>query len=431
MVLIFTNVASPRLTYISGFIFGELLGTQGVLTSNVNEYLQCPYAKINYSPDALLQREIQVTPHPLLAEDSIKTQDVDDFDFQQHKAFFQTGTGDLPFDIFSASFYLLSRYEEYLPHKKDVYGRFPHEESVAFKQGFLDQPLINIWAIKLAQLLCEKYPGTNLQLPVFRFLPTYDIDIAFSYKHKGFIRSLGGLMKPGSVKRLKVLAGVSPDPYESYDWLNTLHQGHQLQPRYFFLVARKNGRFDRHTLPRKVALRKLVRNHSEAYNIGIHPSWQSGDDHGLLPAEKRTLEEISGKEIQHSRQHYIRFNLPADYRRLVENGISDDYSMGYGSINGFRASVASSFYWYDLEKEAVTSLRIHPFCFMDANSFYEQKMSAAETFEDLIKYYQACKDVSGTLITIWHNHFLGSDPMFLPYREVYERFVEKISRHHS
>ena len=66
--------------------------------------------------------------------------------------------------------------------------------------------------------------------------------------------------------------------------------------------------------------------------------------------------------------------------------MTDDYSMGYGSINGFRASVASSFYWYDLEKERQTNLRIHPFCFMDANSFYEQRQDPQQTFEELIHY---------------------------------------------
>src|SRR5688572_25614953 len=289
MVLIFTNVTSPRLTYITAFIFGELFGTRPVLTTNVEEYLEYPLAKINYSPVPLLEGEIQLTPHPLIAESFIKPQELAFFTFHGQKAFFETGSGEFPFDIFSASFYLLSRYEEYLPHNKDEYGRFAHEASVAFKQNFLDQPLINLWATKLARLLCEKYPQTNLELPAFRFLPTYDIDIAFSFKHKGFIRTLGGTIRSGSIERLKVLAGLSPDPYESYDWLDKLHEQQQLQPRYFFLVARKNGRFDRHTLPRRAALRKLVRNHSETYSIGIHPSWQSGDDHGLLPAEKRTL----------------------------------------------------------------------------------------------------------------------------------------------
>ncbi len=63
------------------------------------------------------------------------------------------------------------------------------------------------------------------------------------------------------------------------------------------------------------------------------------------------MEYISGQRINRSRQHYIRFSLPGTYRRLLQHGIDQDFSMGYGSINGFRASVASSFYWYDLERK--------------------------------------------------------------------------------
>ncbi len=127
-----------------------------------------------------------------------------------------------------------------------------------------------------------------------------------------------------------------------------------------------------------------------------------------------------------SRQHYIRFNLPEGYQKLINTGITEEYSMGYGSINGFRASVASAFYWYDLSKEEQTDLRIHPFCFMDANSFYEQHYSAAQAYDEMLHYYKVCKDVNGTLTTIWHNNFLGCAKEFNGWKEVYEKFIGSV-----
>jgi hypothetical protein len=98
--------------------------------------------------------------------------------------------------------------------------------------------------------------------------------------------------------------------------------------------------------------------------------------------------------------------------------------MGYGSINGFRASIASPFYWYDLEKESTTELKIYPFCFMDANSFFEQKQTTEQAFDEMTRYYQSIKSVNGTMITIWHNTFLGTAELFTGWREVYEKFIK-------
>ena len=233
------------------------------------------------------------------------------------------------------------------------------------------------------------------------------------------------------MERIKVLAGLQKDPFESYEWLHQLHQQYNLQPLYFFLVAEKNGQYDKNILPHKDAMWKLIKQHAKKYNIGLHPSWQSGDNPSLLKKEKLQLEAmsdigqatLSGQTGFKSRQHFIRLNLPEGYNRLIEARITDDYSMGYGSINGFRASVASSFYWYNLEKEEQTPLQIHPFCFMNANSFYEQKQSAQQTFNEMIHYLSVCKNVNGTLITIWHNNFLGDAGEFKGWATMYEQFI--------
>ena len=124
-------------------------------------------------------------------------------------------------------------------------------------------------------------------------------------------------------------------------------------------------------------------------------------------------------------QHYLRFDLPVTYRRLIAAGISDEYSMGYGTINGFRASVATPFFWYDLKNESKTSLCVYPFCFMDANAYFEERKTAEEAARELARFYETVRSVRGTMITIWHNNFLGSDPEFEGWQEVYEQFIRK------
>ena len=77
----------------------------------------------------------------------------------------------------------------------------------------------------------------------------------------------------------------------------------------------------------------------------------------------------------------------------------------------------------DLEKEERTDLEIYPFCFMDANAYYEQRLTPQSAYNELQYYHDTVKKVNGTLITIWHNNFLGTGATFAGWREIYERFI--------
>jgi hypothetical protein len=433
-VIVFSNTITPRLQYILDFISKEIIGESIKITTNSENFRQYNGPRINYSKEGVTDSEFRIQNSELLFETGLKEQSIQCFEVNNYTAFFKI-EGDFPFDVFAASFYLLSRYEEYLPHKKDMYGRYAHENSLAFKENFLHLPLINLWIEDFKKAIQRKFPSFIAHRSSFTFLPTYDIDEAYSYKHKQWWRTIGGAVR--SVvngqwsmisERIKVLLGKMEDPYDSFAWMHQLHQQYNLKPYYFFLVANETGRYDKNILPSKKSMRELIRKHSDRYSIGIHPSWQSGDDPHKLKLEILKLGHISGKQILSSRQHFIRFTLPHTYRLLIDLGIEFDFSMGYGSINGFRASVATPFFWYDLIKEEQTKLLLYPFCFMEANSFFEQKFSLQKTFEELQHYCNIVKSVNGTLITIWHNTFLGTSKLFAGWREVYEQFVRQVSR---
>jgi hypothetical protein len=227
------------------------------------------------------------------------------------------------------------------------------------------------------------------------------------------------------MERLLVLAGIKKDPFACYDFLQQLHKQYHLDPLYFFLVAPSGSKYDKNISPYHHAMWGLIKRHAKSYRIGLHPSWRSNENESILKKEKKILETAGDIQVTNSRQHYIKFSLPETFAQLLQLGIASDYSMGYGSINGFRASVASSFLWYNLQAESATTLRLHPFCFMDANSFHEQGQSAAESLEELMHYYEVCKREKATLITIFHNNFLGTDGQFAGWREMYERFISQ------
>jgi len=434
-MFLYTNNITPRLEYISDFLGKELLGEAFVLIADKERFSRETMPGVNYSKERIKENEFRVEPYSLLFENDIRPQQVDCFKNSRYKYFFQPG-GDFPFDIFAASFYLLSRYEEYLPHEKDMYGRYAHKNSLAFREEFLHLPLINIWIQDFRQKLQYKFPGYPFSFPEQKgpFLPTYDIDQAYSYKDKPFWKNANGFIRSllkgniGSVKeRWNVLNGKTKDPFDTYQWMDNLHGRYKLKPFYFFIVAEKPGKYDKNISPAIKSMKELILQHSQKYLAGVHPSWQSGDDISLLEKEVNILQTITGNKINDSRQHYIRFVLPETFRHLIKAGIKNDFSMGYGSINGFRASVASAFYWFDLEKNEPTDLLLRPFCYMDANSFYEQHYLPEQAYEEMMQYYKVVKSVNGTMITIWHNNFLGTDNLYKGWKEAYEKFIAEIS----
>lgn len=406
------------------WIFGSVFRVPYVFTPKAEDLNGYEASCVNYSHQPL-KASLQIIPMGLLEEKGISAQEPEVTTWQGLPVFYHSGSGDIPFDLFSAAFFLLSRYEEYLPYEPDLFGRFPHAESLACKEGFLHRPLVDEWLMALREALGHEV----LPMPLFRYLPTYDIDIAYSYRGKGWLRNIGGLcsdlLKGGFrrvYERLAVLRGSRKDPYDAYAWLDELHRMHNLDPLYFFLLGTKRTALDRNLPPEGKAMQMLIAQLSARYSVGLHPSVRSCGSEEVVREEMGYLPGVT-----RSRQHYIRFTLPETYRLLERIGICEDYSMGYGSSNGFRASSSHPFLWYDLDEDRVSALMLHPFCYMECNSFFEQDLSSTEAKAEMNELLQRVRAVGGQMITVWHNFSLGAETMWAGWKEVYGDFLRKAS----
>ena len=325
--LIYSHSITPRLQYIVDFL-SHYYGLPFKLTSDEASFSKADIAcKINYSYHRIANGEVWIHPHALLFESAIHQVKAECFQHKGHTVFFKT-EGDVAFDLFAAVFYLLSRYEEYLPHEKDRYERYAHENAIAFREGFLQLPLVNIWLEDFRDLLSEKNDQFSPLNTKFSFVPTYDIDMAWSYRNKGFERNAGAVLKLFLTGKWQ---GIFQSVFQCYEkkgrirlmpmsgWMN-LHHQYKLSPVYFFLVARQKGKYDRNIDVENKEFRQLVQTIAAEYEIGLHPSWASGDTPSLLSKEKTWLEKLVKHRVNASRQHYIRFDLPATYRHLLAAG---------------------------------------------------------------------------------------------------------------
>ncbi len=424
MTIVFTQHITPRLEYV----VKTILGNDTIITRDVLKFSNSSLQKINYSTTKFDEESLWIIPYGLLEQKTIETIAITCFEWNGLKVFFKTN-GTIPFDIFSASFYLLTRYEEYFnDYKKDNYGNYHHENSLAYKEGFLHLPMINLW-------LKEIYNQHKLQISNSKFqaIPTYDVDIAFAYNNHSLLKNVGGFVKDifqkrGTfIERLKVLLGYQKDPYDVFNWLTNLHSQYQLNPIYFFLVANKRSEYDKNNSPKSKGMITLIKQLSAKDKVGIHPSFVSNNDKSILANEVKILQNICSKKINISRQHYLQLQFPKTYETLIDKGIKEDYTMGYGTCNGFRASYTKSFYWYNLKEEKQTNLMLHPFCYMDANSIFEQQLSPENALQEMLHYYNIVKQVDGEFIFILHNHFLANQKKWLLWRDAYDKFLNKIS----
>jgi hypothetical protein len=262
----------------------------------------------------------------------------------------------IPFDPFAASFYLVSRYEEYFPYAADRYGRFDAAESMAQQKGFLNKPLVNIFAKKIRQILKNEYADLTFRSRSYSYLSTVDIDNAWAYKEKGILRTFGALLRSlaslqmkNFSERIAVLSGRMKDPYDTYDLLFSIQNKYNLRMIFFFLLGDYDVN-DKNVSSNNRNFKKLIKQISDYYEIGMHPSFASNERTRLLRIEQLRLKKITHRDVTRSRQHFLKLSFPNTYRNLIDADIREDYTMGFSGEIGFRAGICTPFYFYDLER---------------------------------------------------------------------------------
>ena len=430
-MLIYTPKLTSRIQYTFKLFF-EAWDCSFELTNSEEDFMAFEGPKLNYSMRQF-QDELFIELYGLLNEKGIVDQEVNVSQWNNMPIFFKSSnSGVLPFDVFSASFFLVSRYEEYLPHKRDKHQRFIATESVAYQNQFLHIPIINFWQKALKEAIQKKFPDLKLASSNFRFISTIDIDNAFYYKEKGFARTLASFFRSaihmdveGIKKRWKVITNRLADPNDTYDLQLELQKKYNLEVLYFILLGDYDVN-DKNISHNNRSFQLIIKHLSDHAKIGIHPSYASNSDINKLEIEFNRLQTILKREIVDSRQHFLKLQLPSTYRKLIELGIQNDYTMGYADQLGFRASICSSFNFYDLEEEQETKLKIHPFCVMDATLKYYIRTHPSSALDHINSILKQVKAVNGTFISLWHNETFSDYKEWEGWKELYEQMIQSV-----
>jgi hypothetical protein len=427
-IKIFARTGSPRLDYIAGIILGDILGLKWEVVTDRRKIGKHPV--INYSEESI-NGSFRIIPDTLLFESGVKEKEIRVSTWNKLPVFFQASPeSDLPFDIFAASFYMITRYEEYLDHIPDEHGRFRASSSLAYKNGFLDKPIVDLWTKELAKALLRKYPVLTFRRNEFKALLTIDSDQPFAYLGKNLLVSVGGMIRDIAGKnfhnseRYKVVRHEMKDPYEVYGYILGEVERNNTGTIFFFPTG-DHSKFDKNPSWKSEEYMDLINRTGSVYRIGIHPSYFAAANPKMLKAEHERLETITGKEISASRYHFLRISIPGSFRNLMKIGIREDHSLGFPDEPGFRAGIARPFFFYDVLTDTPSLLKIIPFQVMDGTLFQYKELDPSSACDVIMHLMNETRSVGGLFVSLWHNTTLLETPEWKGWRELFEQTLKE------
>jgi len=432
MLLIYSEKSSTRLNYVLDFIFNYIAVADYENITDLEVYKNFKGDKLNYSEARIDDKEFFICATSFLFETDLITQKIDIIDFEDTKALFPVHQkGDMPFDVFSAIFYMLSRYEEYQPYIKDAHGRFKPNDSLAFKNGFLNKPVVNIWIKWFVEKLNKKCDLKRSPIrKAYNFVNTIDIDMAYSFRFKGIYRNMFGYLRSFKnynikevLERTRVITGFNKDPFDTFDYILDVHKKNDLNTIFFVHVG-DYGLYDKNIPFKNNKFRELIRHLSDYAEIGIHPSYESSLKPEKVKIEIERLSEIIKKDISKSRQHFLKLTFPKTYRHLIDNKIKEDYSLGYASEVGFRAGTCTPFKFFNLDANEATPLIIHPFSIMEGTLKDYQHKNTKDAMQCISQQITEIKNINGEFVSLFHNESLSNKDRWEGWQEVYEQMIK-------
>lgn len=385
MLCILSPKTSARLDYVCHVIFKLILNLDYTITPNEQTYQQHQDFKLRYRPKS-----------NILFEEGIHPQD-ENLLLQDKPAL---------------AFFLLSNYEEYLPDcPRDKHGRIVHEQSFVVRHQLYHQATVHRIALKYKELLTKQKADFQWKDRKYRFIPTFDVDIAYAFKGKSFGHFCGALLKSllqGKLHHAKNILSSRfnkdfDDPYDLYETEKNLCTLHQLKPSYFILTCHRSL-YDRNISPNTRAFDALIHQLQSFANIGLHTSYYAENLNDVIH-QKKILENKLHKRIIASRQHFLKEKMPQTFQNLVSAGITNDYSLGFYDRTGFRNGMAIPFPFFDLKKDEKTPLTLHPLLFMDSAAI-RSDFSETNYWNELQALIQEVQMVGGEMTVLWHNNFM-------------------------
>lgn len=414
MVLIFLHKITARKEYIFRHIFKRLLEFPFQFTSDLSEFIAHEGPKFSYG-NKPLGDELFIWSQGLLDEVGIDDHEIEIHKWDDLPVFFSApDRSDVPFDLFTASFYLITRYEEYLPQVKDSLGRFSASSSIAAQHHFLEIPVIDLWVERFREELESRFEITLSRKRETQILTTIETASVYKYRNralipvlKAFYQSLKGFKLRKLFTQIGVHLRLTKDPYDVYDIMLRVYKDAMDQlPKKLKRSRRVLYLFhlgDYSTVNNGVSYRtrsyrELIKHIADYLEIGLRFSYGIEEDKIIKESER--FQSITNRPLHKTMTAFSKISMPGHYKKLVDMDTIEDYSMGYTNVPGYRAGTSHSFFFYDLDYEVQTPLRVFPYA-LHYRSIEHFMLNGQQSIID--KLLQHADRTSGCFIVVFDN----------------------------
>jgi len=358
-------------------------------------------------------------------------------DTTQHPFAVRTSSQHIIFyaDIIAATLFMLTRWEETVTPERDEHDRFPATASVAYKQGFLDRPIVDEYALILRAWLRVLLPSWQPQCGKFSIKVSHDIDHARRFrnltnalrtcahylKHRLWQKAWNSLIQAMT----ETIAPKSATYYQNIYTLARLAQTHQIDTTFYFMAASPGPMDNEYQITAshiQTCIQQLI---EWQFNIGLHPSYQTFNDPIKLQQEKNRLDKTLPQPTTHARQHYLRFDTPAIWQIYSATGLAHSSNMGYHDQEGFRCGTCHSFTPFDWQEDRCLPLTEQPLIIMDKTLKNYRRLAAEQSLELIQQYALRCQHMEGCFSLLWHNGH--HDLNWLPQGLIYTQTLKYLS----
>lgn len=329
-----------------------------------------------------------------------------------------SATTQIGLDIFASSFFMLTRWEEYLLGREEK-GDCDETLLFAVKHGIWQRPVVHEYESLLRSVLALASPKRKYQVVL-----SHDVDgfvtPAWSRIFRDFIRQTIHGAPKNKVLHLTWDEEIRykksfPSDINQFEFYRSLSTKFNIAEWLYFKVCAKGETECTYTYDSSNAslvLKGLKSFDQKELRLGFHPSQSTFKNKDQWQIESERITRFLGYEPVIGRNHHLLYdsNMLRQWEMLAGQDTSLQLSnCVFHNRQGFRSGISVPYRLFDIYQRRDMRVVEHPCQIMDTVIRYDSKVrSESEIWDEVKSVIERTKQYGGELVLTWHIYIRNS-----------------------